>query len=228
MTQTKKGKPKRRTKKLSRDEQAVKRRNRKFLSDIQTVFINAGFKQVPTRNTHVTIAGRRGEIDNLFVFENVLVLIEDTTEKSVRDHINKTADFCSHLEAHRSETLQVLSSKFPRFKAMRAKSSFDDSQYRWIFLYCPLNTVDRQYETRHPLLKLLKYPQLRYFLSLSKIIGGSVRFEVFRFLGLKMEDIGMPKPGMAKRDYTALAVRVGSDCLPGSRPDGPRVSCSTT
>lgn len=209
----------RRTKKLSREERAEKRRNRKFLTDIQTVFINAGFKQVPTRNTHVTIAGRKGEIDNLFVHENVLVFVEDTTSQNVKDHINKTASFCSHLATHRGETLQVLSSTFPRFKAMRARSGFDDSQYRWIFLYCPLNTVDKEYDSRHPVLKLLQYPHLRYFLSLSKTIGRSVRFEIFRFLGLKMEEIGMPKTGMAKRDYTALVLPES----PSGFPEGHKI-----
>jgi DGQHR domain-containing protein len=198
---------KRKRVKLTREQKAERRANRKFLSDIQTVFVNAGFTQVPTRGTQLTIEGRQGDIDNLFIYENVLVVVEDTTAKqNLKDHITKTASFFAHVADHPCETLRELSSKFHRFRALRANSGFDDSEFRWLFLYCSLHAFDRRYERRYSQLRCLQYPNLMYFLSLSKTIGGSVRFEIFRFLGLEREDIGVQQPGQDKRDYTAVVL----------------------
>ncbi|MCK4392013.1 DGQHR domain-containing protein [Candidatus Bipolaricaulota bacterium] len=210
MTMARKKKPARRkrsAKKLSKEERATRRRDRKFLTDIQTVFTNATFRQVPTRGTQLTIAGRQGDIDSFFVYENVLVLVEDTTLKEdVKAHIGKTSSFYAHIAEHPSEALRELSSKFPRFRAIRASRGFDDAEYRWAFVYCSLNTFDKKYESRHPELTFLRYPNLQYFLSLSKTIKGSVRFEIFRFLRLEMSEIGIQRPAQDKRDYTALVL----------------------
>jgi len=200
-------KRKRSVKKLSRQEKAVRRRDKKFRIDINTVFTNATFKQVPTRDTQLTIAGRRGDIDSFFVYENVLVLVEDTTAKiNIKDHISKSSSFFDHIAEHPDEALRVLSSKFPKFGDMRAGSGFDDAEYRWEFVYCSLHPFDREYESRCPNLSFLRYSNLQYFLSLSKTIKGSIRFEILRFLGLKMSDIGNQQSGQDKREYTALVL----------------------
>lgn len=194
-------------KKLSREEKAVRQRDKKFRVDINTVFTNATFKQVPTRDTQLTIAGRQGDIDSFFVYENVLVLVEDTTAKiNIKDHISKSSSFFGHIAEHPDEALRVLSSKFPKFGDMRAGSGFDDAEYRWAFVYCSFHPFDREYESRYPNLKFLRYASLQYFLSLSKTIKGSIRFEILRFLGLKMSDIGNQQSGQDKREYTALVL----------------------
>jgi len=199
-------KRKRSAKKLSKEEKALRRRDRKFRTDINTVFTNATFTQVATRGKQLTIAGRQGDIDSFFVYENVLVLVEDTTLQDPKNHMGKTSSFFSHISDHPAEALQELSLKFPKFGDMRAGSGFDDAEYRWAFVYCSFHPFDRKYVSRHPNLRFLRYPSLQYFLSLSKTIKGSVRFEILRFLGLKMSDIGSQQSGQDKREYTALVL----------------------
>jgi len=200
-------KRKRSAKKLSRQEKAVRRRDKKFRTDINTVFTNATFKQVPTRGLQLTIADRRGDIDSFFVYENVLVFVEDTTAKiNIRDHISKSSSFFDHIAEHPDEALRVFSSKFPKFGDMRASSGFDDAEYRWAFVYCSFHPFDREYESRYPNLNFLRYSNLQYFLSLSKTIKGSIRFEILRFLGLKMSDIGNQRSGQDKREYNGLVL----------------------
>jgi len=203
----KSSKRKRLTKKLSRQERATRRRDKKFRIDINTVFTNAKFIQIPTRDTQLTIAGRQGDIDSLFVYENILVLLEDTTVKNdIKDHIGKSSDFFSHVENHSAETLEVLSSKFRKFRTIKDTSGFNNAEYRWVFVYCSLHPFDRKYESRYEDLRFLRYASLQYFLTLSKIIGGSVQFELFNFLGLKRSEIGIHQPGRDKHDYPALVL----------------------
>jgi DGQHR domain-containing protein len=197
-------KRKRRAKKLSKEEKARKSRDKKFRIDINTVFTNAAFKQVTTRGTQLAIAARQGDIDSFFVYKNVLVLVEDTTLQDPKNHMGKTSNFFSHISDHPAEALQELSLKFPKFGDMRAGSGFDDAEYRWAFVYCSFHSFDRKYELRHPSLIFLRYSSLQYFLSLAKTIKGSVRFEILRFLGLKMSDIGNQQSGEDKRVYSGL------------------------
>jgi len=198
-------KRKRSVKKVSKEDKAVRQRDRKFRIDINTVFTNATFKQVPTRDTQLTIAGRQGDIDSFFVYKNVLVLVEDTTAKiKIKDHISKCSSFFDHIAEHPDEALRVLSSMFPKFGDMRARSGFDNAEYRWAFVYCSFHPFDQKYVLRYGNLRFLRYSSLQYFLSLSKTIKGSIRFEILRFLGLKRSDIGSQQSGQDKCDYTAL------------------------
>lgn len=195
-------KRKRKRKKLTPDQ----RRNRKFLFDIRTVFINAGFTQIPARGNELTIAGRRGEIDNIFKFENVLVFVEDTTEKDPKDHLRKHAEYFSHLSGHKKETLRVLDSELDRFRESRGADGFDDAEYRWVFVYSSLHHLDKEYEERYPEIRFLRYSSLQYFLALAKIIKASVCSEILRFLCLDIGDVGSRRSGEYKRTYEALVL----------------------
>ncbi len=131
----------RRKKRLSSKERAVRSRDRRFRTDINTIFTNAGFTQIATRDRQLNIAGRQGEIDSFFVYRNVLVLVEDTTTKDVKEHLLKSADFFKHIAGNTAETLRVLASKFPKFRAIRSGGEYGDDEYRWVFVYCSLNQL---------------------------------------------------------------------------------------
>ena len=210
---------KQRKPKLSKDEKALKRRDRKFRNDINTVFTNALFEQVKSRDTQLTIAGRQGDIDSFFVHENILVLVEDTTITDVKTHLIKTADFFHHIAANTSDALSMLESKFPKFRSIRSSGKYVVADYHWVFVYCSLKSFDRKYEERHPNVTFLRYANLQYFLSLSKTIGGSVRYELFNFLKLKLSEIGIPTQGQDKREYTALMLPES----PSGFPDGHKI-----
>jgi DGQHR domain-containing protein len=190
---------------LSKEEKIIQRRDRKFRTDINTVFTNAGFTHVPTREVQLIIAGRQGDIDSFFVFENIFVLVEDTTAKNdIKDHIAKSADFFANIDANTKQTIQILSSKFPKFRSIKARGSYNDDEYRWVFVYCSLHPFDRKYEPRYSNVAFLRYSHLQYFLALSKTIGRSVRFELLKFLQLEITQIGSQQQGSDKREYTAL------------------------
>jgi hypothetical protein len=46
--------------KLSPEEAARRRADRRFKADIRTVFINAGFDQIPSRDVNFTVQGITG------------------------------------------------------------------------------------------------------------------------------------------------------------------------
>src|SRR4029434_5632128 len=106
-----KRKKKRRKTKLSPKERQAKREARKFISDIRTTFVNSGFSHISTRDSRITVAGRDGEFDAVFILENVLVILEDTAtsgQQGITDHLRKKIDFFEHLQQHPDELLTVL------------------------------------------------------------------------------------------------------------------------
>ena len=107
---------------LSPEEKAKRRTERRFKVQINTIFKNAGFEQIATRNHSFTFKGRPGEIDNLFLFENLLVVVEDTCASSshLKDHINSKAVFFDHLRSHQDEFIQFLEDEFEGFKEKKS------------------------------------------------------------------------------------------------------------
>ena len=61
--------------------------------DIRSVFRNSGFTKVlSVSDKEFTFKGRTGDIDDVFVYENIIVLAEYTcasTKKALRSHITE-------------------------------------------------------------------------------------------------------------------------------------------
>jgi DGQHR domain-containing protein len=193
-------------KKLSPEEKKKRREETKFKQDIKTVFTNSSFIQIPTRHVHFEFVGRTGELDNVFLFENILILCEDTTLKDnddLKGHLLKTDDFFEHIRNHSIEFINLLQTKFPEFNEKKSLK-YSDVDYKLFFLYCSRNRIDKTYEERHPKIKFLDYPYLQYFLNLSKTISRTTRFELFKFLGLNLKEIGLQKSGDDKCTYSGF------------------------
>ena len=155
-----------------------KRKERQFKTDINTVFKNCGFHQVPTRDTHFEFKGRKGELDNIFVFENIVVLSEDTTISrltDLKDHIRKKSDFFQVIKNNKNEFMLFLAATFNRFEEAIGKK-YDPVNLKLIFIYFSMTPLEKEFQSRYAHIKFVDYPLLKYFLHLSKAISKSTRF----------------------------------------------------
>jgi len=202
----KRTKKRKKQRKLSPEERVRRDTERRFKVRINTIFKNAGFEQVPTRNHQFTFEGRPGEIDNLFLFENILVVVEDTCASSanLKDHINAKAVFFSHLRSHQNEFIRFLEQEFTGFKE-KAFSQYDPGDYKVIYAYCSLNHIDDLHMAPHSDVVFFGNTTLRYFEALTKVVRRSARFELFKFFGLKPDDIGH-NVGKPRRDYQGFVL----------------------
>ena len=192
--------------KLGPEERKKRRIERKFKTDINRIFVNSSFIHLPTRNVVIDIKGRKGEIDAIFMYENILVISEDTTlnrEDEIKKHLLKTIDFFKHIKTHKLELIKILNTTFSKFRKERS-SKYVDSDFKLVLLYCPLNRIDTKYKERHPDVIFLEYPYLQYFLRLSKTISKSTRFEIFKFMRLCIKDIGVQKSATSEHSYQAF------------------------
>lgn len=184
---------KRRKPKLSPQELDKRRKDRRFKRQVRAIFTNAGFTYIPSRDLELNIGGMRGEFDAVYAYDNILIIVEDTQLGDPSDHLRKKVDFYEYIKNGReAEALVEMDAKLPGFAAYRSKrSEFGASEYRLVFLYCSSTRVSEQLRTRHAsTCFFLDTPTIRYFLSLTKTIHKTARFEIFKFLGLEASQIG--------------------------------------
>ena len=85
-------KAKKKIKKLSLEEKAQNLLKRIQENEIRTIFKNLGFNRIPNIDgKEVEYKERTSEMDDIFVCENIVLLVEYTIAKKPGDHIkNKT------------------------------------------------------------------------------------------------------------------------------------------
>jgi DGQHR domain-containing protein len=167
---------------------------------------NCSFIQIPTRGTEIEFRGVKGEIDNVFLHENLVFIVEDVTlkkEQDIKDHLRKKAEFFEVLRRNKEEFVDFLDKTFLKFKNTR-DHSYDPTQMRFRFIYFSLYPFDRSIQSKYTGMVLIDNPGLQYFHFLSKVIKRSGRFDLFKFLGLELGDIGHQSSSKDKKTYRGL------------------------
>ena len=148
-----------------------------------------GFKQVKADGVEINVDGRTGEIDDLFVYENVLVLVEYTTGKPHSSHILKKKPLFDKIQANVPGFLEIARSKYPQLSAC-LNEIYDDNHYQLRILYVPLHEATQETIDTCPNVVFVQGGLKKYFFSLGKTIQRSARVEFFSFLRLATEDVG--------------------------------------
>lgn len=184
-------------------------KSRQHKTHIRTTFINCGFEHIPTRNYPIQIAGRDGDIDALFAHENIIVVVEDTSlsgQKNIKAHFEQKAQYFRHLSKNKQELLNKLRKAFPKFRGyLQRYHKYSITEFKIVFVYSSLYDIDIKYVNRNKdICTYLNYASLQYFLSLSRTIHRSARFELLKFLGFNLQDIGVQTSGSPLFEYKGL------------------------
>lgn len=179
--------------KKSPEEIKKARLSRNFRNSIKNTFIMAGFKYLNTQNKHFKIGHRTVELDFIFIYENIILICEDTTTKTdnIKNHVRKKYEGFIEINRNISDFCSWLFDNFQDFLSDQYKYSSD--RYKIMFLYFSqeeLNFSADDYRL-YPLIKFVSYGSLMYLLKMSKCIERSARYEIFRFLKLSDDDIGV-------------------------------------
>ncbi|WP_058301063.1 DGQHR domain-containing protein [Gorillibacterium timonense] len=176
------------------EEQLVKRRDAAFRKKIRTTFTNAGFIYLNTLNKHQKIGSRVIEVDAVFLYENVMLICEDTGAAAKdKDHIRKKKEAFVEINRNFPEFFNWLSTTFPENE--EKLKSYKVDRYIVFNLYISQNELNLTRDERSLFDNILFIePQtLNYFNRITQCIKLSSRFEIFRFLGIKNDDIGSSK-----------------------------------
>lgn len=181
-------------KKLTAEQKAAQLKKRKVLAfrkKIRSSFTDAGFTYFSTLDKHFPIGTRTVELDYLFLYENIIVICEDNTkQKKDIDHIRNKNESFAEIRNNKTAFLNWLSNTFPE-KATMVKQ-YRPEHYFLYYIYISQTELEITEDEKNRYNNLLFWdPEtLSYFNRMAQCIQHSARYEIFRYLGLKNDEIG--------------------------------------
>lgn len=177
-------------------EQREKISKRNLKKRIYKTFTGAGFHYVPTNDKEMHIGFRRVEIDSLYIYENIWLICEDTVKTTgIREHIRTKNEAFGQIKRNFTDFISNLVQLFPEKEDLFSK--YDYERIKPFALYISKEKIILS-EEDYALFSELTFVQpatLHYLQWITECIKHSARNEIFRFLGLKSADIGLPASG---------------------------------
>ncbi|MGE5567331.1 MAG: DGQHR domain-containing protein [Parcubacteria group bacterium] len=169
---------------------------------VRAIFRSAGFRRVgKIVGKSLTFKGTTCDLDEVFIFENVLAVVECTTTGDVSTHLKKKKIFFDLIQNHKPEFVQFLSSTFSDFKDY-LNPKYKPTQYRVVVIYASRFAFASSTKAEVPGVKYLDYNIVRYLQSVGETLRRSSRFELFAFLGLSSSEVGEAVLGSQKASST--------------------------
>ena len=199
---------KKKQKKLSDPEKKVQQQKRLLKRKIKSIFENAGFIYLNSSGKAFNISGREVELDSVFLYENIIVICEDTiTDSNKNDHIRTKSETFTAINSNRNVFFEWIKKEFTEYKENIEK--YNERKYKISFLYFSQSEIelnDKQKKELYPLIKFVEEPTLNYFCKISKCIKLSSKYELFKFLGIRKNEIGNPVSTSGKQVLKAQII----------------------
>lgn len=156
------------------------------LPTLEDIFKKSGFVHIQSEGIHFDVAGKRGELDHIFVWENLVVLCEVTSDKKPANHLPKKMIFHNKIKENLGFFFENYCEKDDTLERVLGKYGWRDMEVRHI--YYSKNPI-RDQEVSDPFF-ILKPSEAKYFHSLAKTIQGSAKYEILKYLRVDMKCIG--------------------------------------
>jgi DGQHR domain-containing protein len=181
------------TDRLTPEQKKENREKATFKRKIISVFKNTRFEYLNTEGIHKKFGHKIGELDYVFIYENIILVCEDTTskkERAIKTHLKNKKLLADQIVANKTELINWLSTKFEdKFSKF---DSYSPERYQLFYLYFTkekLSLSEEDVELYKPIL-VVQHSSLNYFYKMTQNIKYSARNEIFRFLDIHTNDIG--------------------------------------
>ncbi|WP_231683710.1 DGQHR domain-containing protein [Phosphitispora fastidiosa] len=194
----------RKKKKKLTDRQLAQRRDAAFRRKIRTIFTSAGFDHLNTLNKHKKIGNRVIEIDSIFIYENIILICEDTGASSKdKDHIRTKKEAFNEIKENLSTFFEWLCELFPDSEECLRR--YGEERYMVFNLYFSQNELNLSKDdlALYDNIIFIDPQTLNYFHRISQSIKLSSRYEIFRFLDLKKDQVGISTSEAGKKTIKA-------------------------
>ncbi|WP_298172001.1 hypothetical protein [Novosphingobium sp.] len=187
----KSAKPKK--KKLSEEARRDRALDRSFLRQHRSIFENIGFQRLSgIDGVNFTFKGLKSEIDDIFVFENLIIVAEYTRSNSANlsDHAKGKASIHNKIAECPQEFIAFCKEKFPEFDKYINSVLYTSKQMMLRTLYCSIDALQDHHKVMFSNAKFWSLAERSYFKSLSTSIRRSARYELFEFFGVSPVEVG--------------------------------------
>lgn len=184
--------PPKKKKKQGKQQTPEQRIQAEHRSLVRSIFRGAGFKRITgVSDKTFTYNNQQTDIDDVFIFENVILCFEYTVSKSenVGAHLKGKKIFYDKVAEDGSALIDFLKLNFPD-SADQFPKIYDSTKYVVKIVYCSRYQFDGHYKENVPGPAFLDYPAARYFSTVVDAIKLSARHELLHFLGIPSCDVG--------------------------------------
>lgn len=191
----KKAAPKKR-KRIILSEEELQRRS--HIKDIRTTMENIGFHRIcGIDGKNIVYKSRPSEFDDFFIYENLLLIAEYTSDNSVSTHLSKKKVMYDLIDQSHREFIEFAINEpklasFGEYYNNTIRNKYSVGQIRIRIIYCSIKPVDHQLKevcAKNKSVYFYDYDIVHYFKSLAATIKHSARYELFNFLNVKASDI---------------------------------------
>lgn len=183
---------KKRSSRLTPEQKRARKIQRDHRKEIRAVFTTVGFTRISSASDReIIFRETKSDFDDLFIFENVIALVEYTTaqESDVSAHLKHKKVFFDKILGHPKTFVEFLNGNNAEFRRQR-NTDYTDSQMKTVIVYCSRNTIKKSLKQEVPGLTYLDFRIAKYFKAVTSAIKQSARYEFFCFLGLSSRDVG--------------------------------------
>ena len=172
-------------------EQTKKRQETAFRNKIRKTIVDSGFTYFATANKEFKIGNRVVELDYLFMYENIMLICEDTcSKKKEKDHIRKKAEAAREIENNVGTLITWLKDKFPEKRDIIEKYRRDRIFIYYIYISQAKLDLTEDERKLYSNIYFWEPETLAYFNKMAQCIHYSARYEIFRFLEIDDDKIG--------------------------------------
>ncbi|MDD5457082.1 MAG: DGQHR domain-containing protein [Candidatus Margulisbacteria bacterium] len=194
---------------LTDEQKQEKREKASFKRKIISVFKNTGFQYLNTENVNVKFGLKKGELDYVFLFENIILVCEDTItreQKHIKTHLRNKTIFFQEIVNDKSSLIKFLKERFnDKFGEFHI---YNDSRYQIFFLYFTknkLNLSSDEIQLYQPC-RIVQLASLNYFVKMAQNIKYSARNEIFRFLDVSSKHLGISNSAATERNIETTII----------------------
>ncbi|MEI1682583.1 hypothetical protein V8P49_15395 [Acinetobacter baumannii] len=187
---------KKRKNKLTPQERETKKIKTTQESEIRNIFKNLGFTRISNVDgKHINYDGRDSEMDDIFIYENIILITEYTISEKPADHLKNKGIFYNKIFEDPQKFIKFLLNE-PKLNTIKAyydehiNHKYLTNQLIVKVLYCSRFDIPDDIKNLYKNVNYLDYHIVQYFKSLTKVIKRTSKYEFFDFLGLDFNQCG--------------------------------------
>ena len=183
---------------LSQEQMAAirqeKARDLAFNRAHRNIFERSGFSRLqPVDGIHFTYEGIKSELDDIFVLENVVVFAEYTRSNSgnLGDHAKGKAGIHNKIAEDPVKFIEFFSNMSLGVKSWLDGLSYTKKQIVTSIIYSSISAPEDHHKALFNSSKFMSAAERGYFRSLTNSLKRSSRFELFEYLGVNPQLVGV-------------------------------------
>lgn len=187
-----------------------KARKRAFERAHRTLFDRAGFDRlVPVDGLHFEYEGQKSELDDIFVYENVVVLAEytESTGKNLSSHAKGKDAVHNKIAEDPTKFLNFFATISDGVKKWLGNCGYTNNQLIIRLIYTSRSALEDHHKALFNKTIFMSDAERGYFTALTKSIRRSSRHELLEYLDIEPNDVGeggIIESAILANDYNAL------------------------